>query len=99
MAFSGSNQADNDGIAAPVVASPATLMPIEDQLASIIESARSVAIVAEELLREVVTQGSSQSAEGLSSPGKLQHRLNVAPRLLAATEQQLESLLAMLRMA
>ncbi|MGL4635859.1 MAG: hypothetical protein ACRCWF_07765 [Beijerinckiaceae bacterium] len=65
---------------------------VEEQLATIIASARNVAIVAEELLREVASQQTTTS-----DAGKLQHRLGVAPRLLSATEQQLESLLAMLR--
>jgi hypothetical protein len=70
-----------------------SVVVVEEQLASIIVSARNVAVIAEELLREVATIG-----ENDSTPGKLQQRLNVAPRLLAATEQQLESLLMMLRM-
>jgi predicted amino acid dehydrogenase len=64
---------------------------MEDQLATIIISARNVAIAAEELLREV-----SQAGEGVigrSTP----HAIAVAPRLLAATEQQLLSVTAMLR--
>jgi hypothetical protein len=61
----------------------------EDQLARIITAARHVAIVAEELLREI----SQRNGAVESSP----HALAMAPRLLAATEQQLNSVAAMLR--
>jgi hypothetical protein len=62
---------------------------IEDQLARIITAARNVAVVAEELLRDV-------SASGMN-PGAAPHAVSMAPRLLAATEQQLASVAAMLR--
>jgi hypothetical protein len=62
---------------------------IEDQLARIITAARNVAVVAEELLRDV-------SASGVN-PGAVPHAVSMAPRLLAATEQQLASVAAMLR--
>jgi hypothetical protein len=61
----------------------------EDQLESIIAAARTVAIVAEELLRDI-TQRSGDA-------GPAPHALAMAPRLLAATEQQLLSVAAMLR--
>jgi hypothetical protein len=64
---------------------------LEEQLATIITSARSVAVAAEELLREVSQAGAEGS--GRSAP----HAIAVAPRLLAATEQQLLSVMAMLR--
>jgi hypothetical protein len=63
--------------------------PLEEQLAEIIASARNVAIIAEELLRDVSHSGMVQ--------GTAPHALAMAPRLLAATEQQLASVAAMLR--
>jgi hypothetical protein len=60
----------------------------EEQLARIIAAARTVSVVAEELLREVSVQG---------HPPRAPHALAMAPRLLAATEQQLISVAAMLR--
>jgi hypothetical protein len=62
---------------------------LEDQLATIITAARNVAVVAEELLREVAQTG------GLDH--SVPHAVSMAPRLLAATEQQLASVAAMLR--
>jgi hypothetical protein len=62
---------------------------LEDQLATIITTARNVAVVAEELLREVAHTGGIHSV----AP----HAVLMAPRLLAATEQQLVSVAAMLR--
>jgi uncharacterized membrane protein len=62
---------------------------LEDQLARIITAARNVAVVAEELLRDV-------SASGIHA-GTAPHAVSMAPRLLAATEQQLASVAAMLR--
>jgi hypothetical protein len=70
------------------------MISIEDQLASIIASAREVAIVGEELLREMSTAQSAESEGGIR---KMRHKVILAPRLLAATQQQLSSLLAMLR--
>jgi hypothetical protein len=64
---------------------------LEEQLATIITSARSVAVAAEELLREVSHSG----AVARAAP----HAITMAPRLLAATEQQLLSVSAMLRQA
>jgi hypothetical protein len=64
---------------------------LEEQLASIITSARNVAVAAEELLREVSQAGADGQLR--SAP----HAIAVAPRLLAATEQQLLSVSAMLR--
>jgi hypothetical protein len=64
---------------------------IDEQLAAIIASAREVAIVAEELLREFSAR--QTSAASASAP----HAILLAPRLLAATQQQLSSLLSMLR--
>jgi hypothetical protein len=67
---------------------------IEDQLAHIITSAREVAIVAEELLREFSAR---ETIMGSGSPQQIPHAIALAPRLIAATQQQLLSLLAMLR--
>ncbi|MGL5114227.1 MAG: hypothetical protein ACRC7G_06920 [Beijerinckiaceae bacterium] len=71
-----------------------SLISIDEQLASIIVSAREVAIVGEELLREFST---GQDAESNIAMRKMRHKVVLAPRLLAATQQQLNSLLAMLR--
>lgn len=62
---------------------------LEDQLARIIVAARNVAVVAEELLRDV------SHAQGKAMPEP--HAISMAPRLLAATEQQLSSVATMLR--
>jgi hypothetical protein len=67
---------------------------IEEQLAFVISSAREVAIVAEELLREFAAlEASSANGQKTSVP----HAIVLAPRLLSATQQQLTSLLAMMR--
>jgi hypothetical protein len=79
----------------PVLLSPSTTSGgIEDQLAHVIQSARDVAVVAEELLRELSAQHGSDAPPGIRSTP---HAIVLAPRLLSATQQQLESLLAMLR--
>jgi hypothetical protein len=62
---------------------------LEEQLAQIISAARNVAVIAEELLRDVSHSGNQAS----TAP----HAISMAPRLLAATEQQLASVAAMLR--
>ena len=62
---------------------------LEEQLASIITTARGVAVAAEELLREITQAGGADRTT--------QHAIAMAPRLLAATEQQLMSVSAMLR--
>jgi hypothetical protein len=64
----------------------------ELKLAAIIEAARKIAVLAEEVLREAVTNSSSEQRSSLlgSSP-------EMALRLLTATEQQLNSLLVMSR--
>jgi hypothetical protein len=67
---------------------------IEDQLAHIITSAREVAVVAEELLREFSAR---ETINGSGSGQQMPHAIALAPRLIAATQQQLVSLLAMLR--
>jgi hypothetical protein len=64
---------------------------LEEQLATIIASARGVAVAAEELLREITQTGAADRTA--------QHAISMAPRLLAATEQQLASVSAMLRKA
>ncbi|MGL4243125.1 MAG: hypothetical protein ACRCTI_18580 [Beijerinckiaceae bacterium] len=64
---------------------------LEEQLATIIASARSVAVAAEELLRELTHTGLADRPAN--------HAIAMAPRLLAATEQQLASVSAMLRKA
>jgi hypothetical protein len=87
MAHTKPLHAADEAVIMPIVT--ATHAPLEDQLAAIIVSARNVAIVAEELLRDV-----SQSGVAFTSAP---HALAMAPRLLAATEQQLASVAAMLR--
>ncbi len=75
----------------PVPGKPPT---IEEQLAFVIRSAQDVAIVAEELLREFVAlEASTQAGNNNSVP----HAIVLAPRLLSATQQQLTSLLAMMK--
>jgi hypothetical protein len=75
----------------PVSTKPPT---IEEQLAFVIRSAQDVAIVAEELLREFVAlEASTQAGHDRSVP----HAIVLAPRLLSATQQQLTSLLAMMK--
>jgi hypothetical protein len=76
----------------PAVGS-AKSMTVEEQLAHVIEAAREVAVVAEELLREFVAQDAARKGEGQATP----HAVVLAPRLLSATQQQLNSLLAMMR--
>jgi hypothetical protein len=67
---------------------------IEEQLAFVIRSAQDVAIVAEELLREFVAlEAGKQAGNDRSVP----HAIVLAPRLLSATQQQLTSLLAMMK--
>ncbi len=78
-----------DGFSEATADNPSRQQSLEDQLAIIITSARNVAVIAEELLREVTLAGDVHSA----SP----HAVSMAPRLLAATEQQLASVAAMLR--
>ncbi len=78
-----------DGVGPSLSDGPGQQPQLEEQLATIIKSARSVAVVAEELLRELSQQG----AMGKSAP----RAISMAPRLLAATEQQLASVSAMLR--
>jgi hypothetical protein len=63
---------------------------LEEQLATIIAAARGIAVAAEELLRELSQSGADRT---------VQHAITMAPRLLAATEQQLASVSAMLRKA
>jgi hypothetical protein len=70
------------------------LADMEEQLATIIELSRNVAVVAEELLREV---NGILSVSSDSEKRKIEHTVLVAPRLLAATDQQLQSLLALLK--
>lgn len=64
----------------------------ELKLAAIINAARKIAVLAEEVLRETVTSTTSAQSNSMlhSSP-------EMALRLLTATEQQLNSLLAMSR--
>jgi hypothetical protein len=78
-----------NGTEAVVEAALAHQRHLEEQLATIITSARNVAVAAEELLREVSQTGVVSRA----AP----HAVAMAPRLLAATEQQLLSVSAMLR--
>jgi hypothetical protein len=67
---------------------------LEGQLADIITSARDVAVIAEELLREFSTRQLAGTSDNLK---QLSHAVTVAPRLLTATQQQLLSLMSMLR--
>ena len=67
---------------------------VEDQLADVITSAREIAVVAEELLREFAAR---DALNGMASNPLMPHAIALAPRLLAATQQQLTSLMAMLR--
>jgi hypothetical protein len=78
-----------NGTGASTDAPTAQQRHLEEQLATIITSARNVAVAAEELLREVSHTGTLAKA----AP----HAVAMAPRLLAATEQQLLSVSAMLR--
>jgi hypothetical protein len=81
-----SNQApSNQALGSQVPA----VLSVEDQLAQIIASARNVAVIAEELLRDVSQAG--------AEPQSARHAISMAPRLLAATEQQLVSVAAILR--
>ena len=68
--------------------------PFDEQLAEVIRSAREVAASAEELLRELAVQDSAARA---GRPSVSPKAIALAPRLLAATQQQLLSVLAMLR--
>jgi hypothetical protein len=64
----------------------------ELKLAAIIQAARKIAVLAEEVLRETVTNSTS------AQPTSMLHASpDMALRLLTATEQQLNSLLAMSR--
>jgi hypothetical protein len=74
------------------------LSQLEVQLSNIIASSKQISIIAEELLREFSALDIAGSA-GTISPGRMRQALHaaaVAPRLLAATQQQLESLGSML---
>ena len=92
-AFSSPQQTED--IALPKAA-PQT---VEDQLANIITSAREIAIVAEELLREFSARETLalETLNGTEPNPQTPHAIALAPRLLAATQQQLTSLMAMLR--
>jgi hypothetical protein len=81
--------------ASPETADTQTKAPtIEEQLAFVIASAREVAIVAEELLREFAAlEATSANGQKTGVP----HAVVLAPRLLSATQQQLMSLLAMMK--
>jgi hypothetical protein len=73
---------------------PSKTPTIEEQLAFVIRSAQDVAIVAEELLREFVAlEAGKQAGHERNAP----HAIVLAPRLLSATQQQLTSLLAMMK--
>jgi hypothetical protein len=73
---------------------------VEVQLSKIISSAQQIAIIAEELLREFSANEISAKSNGMT-PARLRQTIQaaaVAPRLLSATQQQLDSLHSMLRM-
>lgn len=67
---------------------------IDEQLAEVIRSARDVAAAAEELLRELAGQ---EAAARTGQPSASVKAIALAPRLLSATQQQLLSVMAMLR--
>lgn len=84
-------------IAIPYVepsADPRSQPPLDEQLAEVIRSAREVAASAEELLRELSVQ---ENAARVGRSSVSPRAIALAPRLLAATQQQLMSVLAMLR--
>lgn len=67
---------------------------IDEHLAEVISSAREVAAAAEELLRELASQ---ESAARAGQPAASPKAIALAPQLLSATQQQLVSVMAMLR--
>jgi hypothetical protein len=87
--FESNERVEAPGDEAAVLAVQAQQQHLEEKLATIITSARNVAVAAEELLRDVSHSGVVARA----AP----HAIAMAPRLLAATEQQLLSVSAMLR--
>ncbi len=82
---------------APAAASHAAdgdFFNIDQHLAEVISSARDVAAAAEELLRELALQ---EAAARAGHPAASPKAIALAPRLLSATQQQLVSVMAMLR--
>jgi hypothetical protein len=71
---------------------------IEKQLSSIISSAQQIAAISEELMREFTTYniGFSQSQIEPAKLRKIIHAAAVAPLMLSATQQQLDSLNSLL---
>jgi hypothetical protein len=72
---------------------------IEKQLSSIISAAQQIAAISEELMREFTTYNMSFSQNQLE-PVKLRkviHAAAVAPLMLSATQQQLDSLNSLLQ--
>jgi E3 ubiquitin-protein ligase DOA10 len=73
---------------------------IEAQLSSIISSAQQIAAIAEELMREFTTQNIGLTQNRIE-PARIRHIIHaaaVAPLMLSATQQQLDSLTSMLQM-
>jgi hypothetical protein len=70
----------------------------ESQLEGIITSAREIAIAAEEIMRELIRMDDGQGADPATAkdPSTLKG-LAIAPRLLASSQEQLETVLRMLR--
>jgi hypothetical protein len=72
---------------------------IEKQLSSIISAAQQIAAISEELMREFTTYNIGLSQNQLE-PAKLRkvvHAAAVAPLMLSATQQQLDSLNSLLQ--
>ncbi len=65
---------------------------LENQLELIISSAREIAVAAEETLRELVRLDGAEPVNSTALKA-----LAIAPRLLVSTQQQLDTVLRMLR--
>jgi hypothetical protein len=69
---------------------------IESQLVLVIEQARVLAATAEELLREFVAR---KDGSVVTPTANATHVANFAPRMLACTNDQLQTIVEMLRQA
>ena len=81
-----------------LAATEINISQLELQLSIIITSSKKISTIAEELLREFSAVDTGRS-NGTIAPARMRLALQaaaVAPRLLAATQQQLESLNSML---
>lgn len=67
---------------------------IEGQLVMLIEQSRVLAATAEELLREIISRNDSSIP---TTPAAATHVANFAPRMLASTNDQLKTIVEMLR--